>query len=42
MPDLNEPSCWRAAALTFAVCAGLLLVISLIVSDGATAVVAVS
>ncbi|MCT8265872.1 MULTISPECIES: hypothetical protein [Afifella] len=38
MPDLNEPSCWRAAAITFAVCAGLLLVISLVVSGGATTV----
>jgi hypothetical protein len=38
MPNSNEPSCWRAAALTFAVLAGLVLVVSLIAGGETTAV----
>jgi hypothetical protein len=38
MPNSNEPSCWRAAAFTFAVLAGLVLVIALIAGGDTTAV----
>ena len=40
MPYSNQPSCWRAAALTFAVMAALLLVITVIVGGDATTAVA--
>ena len=40
MPDSNEPSCWRAALLTFGVLAGLMLVIALLTSGDATALAA--
>ena len=38
MPKSNEPSCWRTAALTFGILAGLVLVIVLIVGGDATAI----
>lgn len=38
MPNSNEPSCWRAALLTFGVLAGLMLIIALVASGDATAV----
>lgn len=38
MPDSNEPSCWRAALLTFGVLAGLMLVIALFAGGDATAI----
>jgi len=38
MSKSNEPSCWRAAALTFAVLAGLVVLITLIAGGDSTAV----
>jgi hypothetical protein len=38
MSNSNEPSCWRAAALTFAVLGGLVLVAGLIAGGDVTAV----
>ena len=38
MPESNEPSCWRAAVLTFAVMAGLMLVVALVGGGEAPAV----
>ena len=40
MPDSNEPSCWRAAMLTFAVMAGLVLVVTMVGGGDATAIAA--
>jgi hypothetical protein len=40
MPNSNEPSCWRAATLTFTIMAGLLLVVALVGGGDATAVAA--
>ncbi len=38
MSNSNEPSCWRAAVLTFAVLAGFVLVIGLIAGGDTTSV----
>ena len=38
MPGSNEPSCWRAALLTFGVLAGLMLIVALVAGGDATAV----
>jgi|GEM_PF-3624847 len=38
MANSNEPSCWRAAALTFAVLAGFVLVIALVAGGDTTTV----
>jgi hypothetical protein len=40
MPNCNEPSCWRAAMLTFAVVAGLMLVAAMVGGGDATAIAA--
>lgn len=40
MPNCNEPSCWRAAMLTFAVVAGLMLVVAMVGGGDATAIAA--
>ncbi len=37
MPDSKEPSCWRAAGFAFAIVAGLVLVIGIVVGGDATA-----
>lgn len=41
MSDSNEPSCWRVAALSFGLIAGLMLVVALIGGGGEATAVAV-
>ena len=38
MPNCNGPSCWRAAAITFIVLAGAMLVVTLTGGGDATAI----
>ncbi|MGQ7791607.1 hypothetical protein ACUN0C_04270 [Faunimonas sp. B44] len=40
MPDSNEPSCWRTAALTFGLLASIVLVIALVAGGADVAAVA--
>lgn len=38
MPNCNEPSCWRTAAITFIVLAGVVLVVALTGGGDGTAI----